>query len=253
MMVRRPLAALLIALAITACSKKADDKGAPAAASGPVAAVPPPAGKSWNEVVATTPEDGVRIGNPDAPVKLVEYASFTCPHCKHFEDEAADPLQQKYVSTGKVSWEFRSMVIHGPDAAITLLMNCRGPEPYFKLAQQLYATQETWFGQATIDKLTAQQTKLQSLPTAEQFKALADTLGLYGFFAARGLTRAQADACLSDKKAIDRMTATQQRYATVDNISSTPSFVINKANWEAPSTGQPLWQQLDAELARLTK
>jgi protein-disulfide isomerase len=251
---RRFLAALLIALAVTACSKKSGDQAAATiAATGPVAAVPPPAGKAWTDMVETTPEDGVRMGNPNAPIKLVEYASFTCPHCKHFEDEAADPLQQKYIATGKVSWEYRSMVIHGPDAAITLLMNCRGAGPYFKLAQQLFATQDTWFGDATIAKLTADQQRLQSLPTTEQFKALVDTLGLYSFFAARGLPRAQADACLTDQKAIDRLTATQQRYSSVDNINSTPTMIINKVQWSPPSETQPLWAQLDAELAKLTK
>jgi protein-disulfide isomerase len=248
----RPVAVLLIALAIAACSKKSADTGA-IAPVGPVAAVPPPAGKAWTDVVVATPEDGMLMGNPAAPIKIVEYASFTCPHCKHFEDEGSDALQQKYISTGKVSWEFRSMVIHGPDAAITLLMNCRGPQPYFKLAQQLYATQDTWFGEATIAKLTAQQQKLQSMPTVEQFKALADTLGLYPFFAARGLPRGQADACLADQKAIDRLTATQQRYSSVDNIDSTPTFVINKAKWDAPSLTQPVWPQLDATLAKLTR
>lgn len=256
MIARRPfaatLSALAIALAITACSKKADDKATIAAPAGPVAATPPPAGKSWVDMVEKTPEDGYRLGNPNAPIKIVEYGSFTCPHCKAFEDEASDPLQQKYISTGKVSWEFRSMVIHGgPDVAISLLVACRGPEPYFKLAQQLYATQESWFSEATIKKLNDAMPAMQNQPPTEQFKGTIDALGLYPFFGARGLPRGQAEACLTDQKAIERITATQQRYSTVDNISSTPSFIINGAAWEPVIGGASIWKQLDAQLAKM--
>jgi protein-disulfide isomerase len=249
---RRPFAALLIALAITACSKKADEVtgGSTPVTSGPVAAVAAPAGKSWTDIVTATPEGGYRIGNPDAGIKLVEYGSFTCPHCKRFEDEAADPLKSKYIATGKVSWEFRSTVIHGgPDVAISLLMACRGPDPYFTLAQQLYATQETWFGEASIAKLNAALPATQSLPPAAQFKTIIETLGLYGFFAARGLPRAQADACLSDQKAVEALTANQQKYQTADNVTSTPAFFLN---------GQPQpdienWTTLDQRLSALTR
>src|SRR6478609_4783967 len=210
----RPLGlALLIALA--ACSKK-DETPAP---TGPVAAVAPPAGKQWTEVVAATPEGGMRMGNPDAPIKIVEYASYTCPHCKLFETEGAEPLQKKYISTGRVSWEFRSFLIHGPDAAVTMLMNCRGPAPFFPLSQQLYAAQDDWLGKM-VEMTPAEQTALQSLPPSEQFKRLAEKGDLYGFFGVRGLPRAQADACMSDQAAIDKLTAAQERASTQDQVDS---------------------------------
>jgi len=252
MIVRRPFAAFLIALSITACSKTSDDKTAISAPTGPVAATPPPAGKAWTDIVEKTAEDGYRMGNPNAPIKIVEYGSFTCPHCKVFEDEASDPLQQKYIATGKVSWEFRAMVIHGgPDVSIGLLMQCRGPEPYFKLAQQLYATQETWFSEATIKKLNDTMPQMQNQPPTEQFKATIDALGLYPFFGARGLPRAQAESCLSDQKAIAAMTATQQRYSTADGVDSTPTFVINGVKWEPVIGGPSIWKQLDPQLAKM--
>lgn len=251
---RRPLAALLIALAISACSGKSDTPAGTAAATsaGPVAAVPPPAGKAWTDIVAATPEDGMRIGNPDAPIKLVEYASFTCPHCKHLADEGADTLQQKYVSTGKVSWEFRSTLIHGPDAPLTLLMNCRGPEPYFKLAQQLFASQDTWFNKI-IAVPPAEQQRWQGLAPVDQFRAMMEAGGLYGFFAARGLPRSRAETCLADQQAIDRMTTAQQRYSAQDNVTSTPTLLINKTLWTPPSATESVWPQLNAALASMTR
>jgi protein-disulfide isomerase len=237
----RPLGLALL-LALGACSKK-DQAAAPV---GQIAAVPPPAGKQWHEVVSATPEGGMLMGNPNAAIKIVEYASYTCPHCKLFETEGAEALQQKYISTGKVSWEFRSFLIHGPDAAVTMLMNCRGPGPFFPLSLQLYAAQDDWLGKmATMT--AAEQAQLQSLTPSEQFKALAAKGDLYGFFGVRGLPRAQADACLNDQAAIDKLTANQERATTQDQVDSTPTFIINGAKQAEIST----WPQLDAHLSNM--
>jgi protein-disulfide isomerase len=224
-------------LAVSACS---DEKSAVTAPATPVAAVPPPAGKAWSDVVAVTPEGGFRMGNPDAPVKLIEYASYTCPHCKAFEETGALPLVDKYVKSGRVSWEYRSLLLHAPDAPLTLLINCRGAEPFFALKPQLFAAQEEM-----LDKLTklpqaeqqALQTMLQSAPPATQFQVLADRTGMFGFFGARGLSRPQAQACLSDQKALDALTQHQQQAGEL-GVNSTPSFLINgqlqanTASWE---------------------
>jgi len=249
-MKRSLAAAALLAVALTACSKKSGDSATNVAAPhGPVAAVPPPAGKQWTDIVSATADGGYLMGNPDAPVKLVEYASFSCPHCKHFAETGAEPLKAKYVSTGKVSWEFRSFLIHPMDAPLTLLMRCRGPEPFFALADQLYAAQDEWI-KKFIDMPVDEQRRIAGLPPVENFKAQAEEGGLYGFFGARGLPRAQADACLSDQKAIDQLNSWTNKYAE-DGINETPSFVINGTQWEADRTGE-LWPQLDQALTRAT-
>jgi len=238
----RPLGlALLIALA--ACSKKADQTAKPV---GPIAAVQPPAGKQWTDIVSATPQGGMLMGNPDAPVKIVEYASYTCPHCKLFEQEGAEPLQQKYVSTGKVSWEFRSFLIHAPDLAVTMLMNCRGPGPFFPLAQQLYAAQDDWLGKMA-NLPAAEQQRIATLAPVDQFKAYAAAGDLYGFLGVRGLPQAQADACLSDKAALDKVTANQDRATNQDQVDSTPTFFINGAK----QTDMASWAQLDAQLTNI--
>lgn len=215
----------LAALALASCQKKAADGGSLAPAS-PVAAVAPPAGKSWTDVVAPTPEGGMRMGNPDAPVKFVEYASFTCPHCSKFESEAAEALKANYVASGKVSWEFRSFLIHSPDAPVTMLMNCRGPDAYFPLSQQLYATQEEWLNKL-VNLAPDEQKQLQEMTPVNQFKRMVDVMGLYSFMAARGMPKAQADSCLSNQGAIDALTAHQNRYQNEDGINGTPTFFIN--------------------------
>lgn len=244
-------AAALLALALTACSKKTTNTATNVTApNAPVAAVPPPAGKQWTDVVSETPDGGYVMGNPNAPVKLVEYASFSCPHCKHFEETGAEPLKSKYVATGKVSWEFRSFLIHSMDAPLTLLMRCRGPEPFFALTEQLYAAQDDWM-KKYIDLPAAEQQRIAALPPIENFKAQAEDGGLYGFFGARGLPKAQADACLSNQKMIDQINAWASKYAE-DGINSTPTFVINGTTWEAPEVTGEIWPQLDQALTRAT-
>ena len=236
--------AALMALAVAGCSKKAADNGGGVTApSAPVAAVSPPAGKQWTDIVVATPQGGYLMGNPDAPVKLVEYASFTCPHCQLFSKTGTEPLKAKYVSTGRVSWEFRPFLIHGQDAPITMLMNCRGAEPFFTLTEQLYANQEA-IVQRYVAAPPAELQRIAALPSADNFKAQAEIGGLYGFFGARGLPRAQADACLSNQKAIDQLTAWQSKYQE-DGVNMTPTFFINGE----PQTGGE-WEQLEPLLAQ---
>ena len=226
-MKRSILLVAVAALALAACSKKsADTADSVAKPQAPVAAVPPPAGKQWTDVVEATPDGGFRMGNPNAPVKLVEYASFTCPHCKHFTQTGVEPLKAKYISTGRVSWEFRSYLIHAQDAPITMLMYCRGAEPFFALSEQLYATQDQMM-EKFIAMPAAEQQRIASLPTAENFKAQAEAGGLYGFFGARGLPRAQADSCLSNQKMLDAIQAEQKRASEKFGVNSTPTLFVN--------------------------
>lgn len=253
MMPRRPLAAALsFALALTACSKKADEAGGSAQQTtplptGPVAAVAPPAGKSWTEVASMTPEGGVRIGNPDAPVKFVEYASLTCPHCRDFTKEAAEPMQSKYVATGKVSWEYRPFILNSLDIAAFLLARCRGAEPFFKLAEQAYADQEAWVGkymQMTPD----QQAQMQATDPSQLFKKIAAAAGLDSFFKVRGLPSDQADKCLGDTAAAQALADNTNKATNDQGVTGTPTFFINGTKAE----DLHLWTDVDKRLGQLT-
>ena len=83
-------------------------------ASGAMAAKAAPA-RDWSKTVAVTPDGGFRMGNPAAKVKLVEYGSLACPHCRHFEETGYKPLVQNYVRPGQVSYEFRNYLLNTPD------------------------------------------------------------------------------------------------------------------------------------------
>ena len=93
----RLLSLPLLALAplmLAACDDAATADGA--ASGEPLPAIAAPAGTQWADTVAVTPEGGYRIGNPDAPLKLVEYASHTCGHCADFSKTGKQPLKDKY-------------------------------------------------------------------------------------------------------------------------------------------------------------
>src|SRR5688500_13061899 len=90
-----------------------------------------PSLRDWTRVEATTPDGGFRMGNPDAPVKLVEYLSLTCPHCAAFAREGTPPLIRNYVRRGRVSFEVRNLPLNALDVTATILARCGGPERFF--------------------------------------------------------------------------------------------------------------------------
>ena len=237
----RSLAVVAIsALALAACSKGGDAAGA---AHAPVAAVPPPAGKAWTDVVSATPEGGYRMGNPNAPVQLIEYGSFTCPHCKLFESEGLPVIKRDYVASGRVSYEFRSYLIHSPDPMATLLIQCRGPEYFFPLSEQAFAAQDDWLGKL-VKVPEKEQSAWQSLAPADQFQAMAKASGLKGFLAARGLPAAQADKCLADPTGPSKLVGTRDHATNDLGVSGTPTFFINGQIVDGVSA----WPQLEPRL-----
>src|SRR5688500_16911831 len=90
-----------LALALAACGS--NEEGAVSGET--VAPTPAPAGQQWVDVAAVTPEGGWLIGNPDAPLKLVEYGSLTCPGCAQFSETGIPTLRENYVNSGRVSFE----------------------------------------------------------------------------------------------------------------------------------------------------
>ena len=110
-----------LALGLAGCKKDAAaDGGAPSAAATPLPTVAAPAGKTWADTVVATPEGGFRIGNPDAAIKIVEYGSLTCSHCAEFSEKGSATIRDQWVSSGRVSYEFRHFVRDGLDLTIGL-------------------------------------------------------------------------------------------------------------------------------------
>src|SRR5258708_227526 len=133
MKVRIFLVCTMAALALAGCNKHKNQTGGVAVSNQTVTitqASPPPGG-TWADVVNAT-SAGFMMGNPNANVKLVEIGSLSCPHCKAFEGEGVPALIDKYVKPGKVSWEVRPYIIHGPiDMAAALIVLSNGVRTFF--------------------------------------------------------------------------------------------------------------------------
>lgn len=240
-MMKRMMVAGVALMALAACNSTAGSNSTVAA--GPVAAIAPPAGTDWLTTVAETPEGGFRMGNPNAPIKLIEYASLTCPHCAAFSQESSEPLKTKYVATGKVSYEFRSYLLHGQDLMATMLVQCGGPEPFFAIVEATYAQQQEWIGKL-IALPPAEQQRLQTLPVAAQASALASASGLDQLVAMRGVPKEAIAQCLSDPNKPEALLKIRDEANAKYNIPGTPTFIINGrviANVGA-------WKELEPEL-----
>ncbi len=224
-------AALLL---VTACNEKSADKGGSASGTGD--AVSAPAGTKWSETTAVTPDGGMLMGNPNAPVKLIEYGALTCSHCAEFAEKSSVELKAM-VDKGTVSYEFRTFMLNGIDIPAALLARCSGAGPFFPLAEQFFATQAEWLGKA--QALTPEDQKaLQAMTPAQLPSALADKLGLVDFVRQRGIPEEKAKACLADTKAIDALVALTDKGVREFKVQGTPTFVINgvtqenTASWE---------------------
>lgn len=219
--------ALAVALLLAGCGEGGTDKGgAGGAPAGPIAAIPAPNGGDWATTVSQTPEGGFRMGNPDAPVKLIEYASLTCPHCGTFSKQGMPALTEKYIKTGQVSLELRNYVRDPIDMTAALLSRCGGATPYFKLTEQMFADQEQWMRPfQTLSEADGQ--RLSAIPAAQQFGELAKVGGLTQFVKMRGIPESKANACLADKAALDQLVSMRTVGDTQYKVTGTPSFVIN--------------------------
>lgn len=231
--------AMPLALGLAACGSDAGDGEVPEGAKvEPVAA---PAGTTWSDVAKVTPESGYLIGNPDAPIKVVEYGSLTCPACAAFAVDGFEQLRTQYVDSGRVSFEFRSFLIHGPpDLVLTRLAECGPAEAVIPRADQIWQNIET-----IVPSFQAANPDTLNLPPEQRFVAYAEGAGIYDFFAKMGLSRDQARSCLADTAAIDRLAKASQANSEKDGVDRTPTFLVNGRKVDASR-----WAELEPILQR---
>ena len=147
------------------------------------------------------------LGNPDAPVTVIEYASFTCPHCASFHAGAYKQLKADYIDTGKINFVYREVYFDRPGLWASMIARCAGtPTAFFGMADLIYEGQSTW-------------------ARAGDMVSIVDELRRIGRLA--GLDGDAMEACLQDADNARTLVAWYQENAQADDISSTPSFVIN--------------------------
>lgn len=145
------------------------------------------------------------LGQADAPVEVIEYASFTCPHCANFHTQVYPNLKAEYIDTGKVKFVMREVYFDRYGLLAGLLARCGGDMRYFGIVDLLYKQQSEWArgeGDAIIQNL-------------------------YGIGRQAGLQNDQMQACLSDRPLSEALVADFQLKAGRDGVNATPSFVIN--------------------------
>ena len=146
------------------------------------------------------------LGAEDAPVTLIEYASFTCPHCAAFHASVMPQIKADYIETGKVRFIHREVYFDRFGLWAAMIARCGGgTERYFGIADMIYKGQKDWIGDGQPGTVAANLRKL----------------GL-----AAGIGQEELDACLNDNAMAQAMVATYQANATEHGIESTPSLVI---------------------------
>lgn len=190
-----------------------------------------PAKPAWLLTFTVTPFGGHIIGNPAAPIKLVEYASYTCGLCGQFETTEAPILKSQYIATGKVSFEIRNLVRDEIDLTAAMLARCGGKGRFFGNHRHLMATQAQWKDGSKITSPTV--AKLQAGDLLGFMLAAHTELGLDKVMQARGITPAKAKACVTDAAALDQILAMSNEATGPLGLTGTPSFLVNGKQVEA--------------------
>ena len=145
------------------------------------------------------------IGDKEAPVVIIEYASFSCSHCATFHTEVLPKLKADYINSGKVLLEYREVYFDGPGLWAGLLARCQGNQKYFPMIDLIYRKQKDW-ARGNRDEIID---------------------GLLSVGRQSGLTDEKSRMCMEDSNLAENLIEIFKKNITVDGISSTPSFVIN--------------------------
>ncbi|WP_422032356.1 DsbA family protein [Roseovarius sp.] len=160
-----------------------------------------------DEEIDTSTIVEMSLGNPDSKVTMIEYASFTCPHCANFHQNQFKQLKADYIDTDKIHFIYRDVYFDRYGLWAAMVARCGGEERFFGIADMLYTQQRDWIG------------------TGQDPVAIADRLRKIGKVA--GLEEDQLEACLTDNQKAKTLVAWYQEHAEEDEISSTPTLMIN--------------------------
>lgn len=227
----KPLLLAAAALAFATGVAAAQDLSRPDSSFGPK----PKAGNWQNSVERT--ERGHLIGNPEAETRLVEFISYTCPHCADFAARGEPALDVVLLGPGKITVEVRPVIRNGLDLAVTLLANCGDPAQFKVRHRALILAQADWLGKAQAAPKT-QQAIWQRGDRAGRQNA-ASALGLTAMLAAKGQSKAELDACVANDAAAQKLLQNDEADGKEFGVNSTPSFAMdgkllaNVHSWEA--------------------
>jgi len=145
-------------------------------------------------------------GAEDAPVTMVEYSSFTCPHCATFHNNVLPQIEKNYIDTGKVRFIYREAYFDKYGLWASLMARCGGEMRFFGISDMLMKDQGAWLGDGEPAKVV------------ENLRRIGLTTGM---------TNEDLDACFNDGAKVESLVAWYQENFTRDNMDSTPSFLID--------------------------
>jgi protein-disulfide isomerase len=160
---------------------------------------------SVEELMKPGPLPELQVGNADAPVTIVEYASMTCGHCASFHNTVYPALKAKYIDTGKVRLIMREFPLDDRATGAAMLARCTGEGRTFPLISALFARQEQW----------AFVAKDSFMPELSKFARQA------------GFTEDSMRQCLTDQVLMENILSARKRAVDEFGVSSTPTFFIN--------------------------
>jgi protein-disulfide isomerase len=186
------------------------------------------AGGSASTQITLRPDDRT-MGNPKAPITMLEYAAPTCPHCARFAMTVMPRIKQEYIDTGKVFYIFRTFPLSATDGAVEGIARvCLPADKYFQFLDLMFRNQPKWDPDG-----------YQIPDVGGAVKQMARIMGV---------TPEQADRCMTDTKEQQRINEVSQEAINRYNLAGTPTFVINGA---IVTTAEGSWPQLKARFDSL--
>jgi protein-disulfide isomerase len=164
------------------------------------------------------------LGNADAPITIIEYASLTCPHCAHFANDVLPELKKKWIDTGKVKLVLRDFPLDEPALRAAMIARCAPPDRYYAYVDTFFAAQDKWVMARDYREALARLVKLGGMGKDEFDNCLKNT-------------------ALENKIVEGRLTASKEF-----DVSSTPTFFINGTKF----SGAPTFEEFDKVLSGLS-
>lgn len=150
------------------------------------------------------------LGDENAPIEMIEYASFTCPHCARFHADVFPKLKADYIDTGKVKFIYREVYFDRFGLWGSMIARCAGEDRFFGMSSLIYEKQREWTASG------------DPAVVIEALRTLAKTAGM---------NDAALDVCMADADQAQALVGWYQTNAERDSVTSTPSFLINGENF----------------------
>ena len=167
------------------------------------------------------------IGQADAPLTIVEYASLGCSHCASFHSNTYPQLKRDYIDPGKVKLVFRDFPLGTPALAATMIARCSGPQQYFGFVNIFFRAQQQW---------SRADNPLDALIKVARFG---------------GMSSADVQACISNQKLLDHIQGLKQKAYEKDGVNATPYFVIGTEKLSGVLPYDEFKKILDRELIKV--